>query len=58
MDVKKSTVYIMKIEKDTYKKDKNLFENRYNMKRKKYSESKKERKVVDSVNINKLIIRK
>ena len=60
MDVKKCTVCNIKIDKDNYKKDRNRCKNCYFMNRKKYNKNtftrivnnKKERKVVDSVNIN------
>ena len=56
----KNVVCNIKIDKDIYKKDRNICKNCYNMRRKKYNnntfsrndKSKKVRKVVDSVNIN------
>ena len=60
MDDKKCTVCNIKIDKDNYKKDRNICKNCYNMNRKKYNnktfsrndKNKKERKDVDSVNNN------
>ena len=60
MDDKKCTVCNIKIDKDNYKKDRNICKNCYNINRKKYNnktfsrndKNKKERKDVDSVNDN------
>ena len=51
MYVKKCTVCNIKIDKDKSMKDRSRCKNCYNMNRKKDNNNKKEKKVVDSLNI-------
>ena len=50
MDIKKCTVYGIKIDVDNCKKDRNICKNCYNMNRKKYNNKEKKRKLDHSVN--------
>ena len=52
MDDKKCTVCNIKIDKDNYKKDRNICKNCYNINRKKYNNKTFSRNDVDSVNNN------